>query len=153
MPLSASKKAFIPAIAICILTSIIVLRFGALILMLILLPAILAFFLDRDSRRSMFKIVAACNLSAALPFIVPIIEYSLKKKYAEVGLVMEQPISWVFVYCGGAAGWAMLYLSKFASKIVTLMHYEFSVAQLEKKQQLLIKEWGESIAEQDRKRK
>ena len=124
-----------------------VMRFGAIILVLTIIPSIVAFVLDSRPRKPNFKVIAACNLSAALPFIVPIISFSLKKQYSEAGQVMDDPMSWVFIYCGAAAGWGMLYLSKFVARIVTLMHYEYGISLLEKKQDLLVKEWGEGIVQ------
>lgn len=148
MKLSGRNKAFLPGIVFLSLMAIIVLRFGAIILVLTIIPSIVAFFIDRKPGRPTFKVIAACNLSAALPFIVPIIIFSLKKQYAEAGQVMESGMSWAFIYCGAAAGWGMLFLSTFIARIVTLMHYDYSIGVLEKKQELLVKEWGEDIIPQ-----
>lgn len=145
MALSASKKAFLPAIIVCSLTAIVIMRFGAIILVLIIMPMIMAYLLDQNPRKPMFKIISATNLAAAIPFIVPIIKFSLKRQYTEVGLVMENPMSWLFIYVGAASGWAMIQLAKFVSRVFTLMHYEYSIGVLEKRQQALLEEWGEGI--------
>lgn len=145
MALSARKKALLPGLAFLIIMAIFVLRFGAIILILTVLPTMLAFFLDHKPKKPMFKIIAACNISAALPFIVPIISFSLKKHYSEVGKLVDDPRVWVFIYCAAAAGAAMLFLSKIVARIITLMHYDYSVKLLEKKQDLLVKEWGDEI--------
>lgn len=145
MSLSARNKALLPGMIFLLLIIIFILRFGAIILILTVIPSIVAFFLDHQPRKPGFKIVAACNLSAALPFIVPIVDFSLKKQYSEAGMVMDDAMTWVFIYCGAGAGWGMIYLSKFVARVITLMHYEYGVSVLEKKQELLIKEWGDEI--------
>lgn len=145
MALSARKKALLPGIAFMIIMAIVVLRFGAIILILTVLPSMLAYFLDHKPRKPMFKIIAACNISAALPFIVPIVAFSLKKHYHEAGKIVEDPMVWAYIYCAAGAGAGMLYLSKIVARIITLMHYDYSVKLLEKKQDMLVKEWGENI--------
>lgn len=120
-------------------------RFGAIILALTIIPSIVAFYLDRTQGRPSFKVIAACNVSAALPFIIPIINFSLNKQYAEAGQVMDNPMSWLFIYCGAAAGWGMLFLSKIVARVLTLMHYAYAVDMLGKKQAILLKEWGEEL--------
>lgn len=147
MAISARSKAFLPGIIFMALILIVVMRFGALILALILLPMIIAFFFDHQKDKPLFKIIAACNLSSSLQFIIPIVQLSLERKFAEAGLVMDNPMSWAFVYCGSAAGWGILYLAKFGSRVVTLMHYDYSISFLQKKQEKLVQEFGESISQ------
>jgi hypothetical protein len=152
MKLSASNKALLPGMIFCGLGAIFVMRFGALILILTIIPSIVAFFIDRAPKKPSFKVVAACNLSAALPYIVPIINFSLKKQYSEAGMVMDDGMVWAFIYCGAAAGWGMLFLSKFVARVITLMHYDYGIKVLEKKQELLVKEWGEEIIDSTTRR-
>ncbi|MDX2073651.1 MAG: hypothetical protein SFX19_04715 [Alphaproteobacteria bacterium] len=149
MSLSSRNKAMLPGVIFLMLVTIFIMRFGAIILILTIIPSIVAFFMDRQPRRPHFKVIAACNISAALPFIVPIIDFSLKKQYSEAGAVMDDPMSWAFIYCGAASGWGMLYLAKFVARAVTLMHYEYAISMLEKKQAILLKEWGEEIGQPD----
>jgi len=150
--ISSRSRALLPGIIFTALLAIFYMRAGAIVLALTIIPAIVAFFLDRQPKRPTFKVIAACNLSAALPAIIPIIDFSLKKQYSEAGQVMDDPMSWAFIYCGAAAGWGMLYLAKFAARVITMMHYEYSVGVLEKKQELLVKEWGEDIIPNPAKR-
>lgn len=152
MSLSARNKALLPGMIFLTLIAIFILRFGALILILTIIPSIVAFFVDRRTHKPGFKIVAACNLSAALPFIVPIIDFSLKKQYSEAGMVVDSWQVWAYIYCGAAAGWGMIVLAKFVARVITLMHYEYGVGVLEKKQEILIKEWGDTIIPQNIKR-
>ncbi len=145
MSISARNKAFLPGLIFLLIGLIFVMRFGAMILILTIVPSILAFYIDHRPGRPSFKVIAACNISAALPFIVPIIDFSLKKQYSEAGQVMDSAQSWMFIYVGAAAGWGMLYISKFVARVITLMHYEYAVSMLEKKQAILLKEWGEEV--------
>lgn len=151
MKLSAANKAFLPGMLFMLLASIFILRFGAILLVIMLIPSLFTYFIDHQPRKPMFKIVAACNLSAALPFIIPLIEYSIKRQYNEAGQMMEEFKVWAFIYCGAAAGWGMLYLSRYVARIITLMHYEYAISLLEKRQDLLVKEWGEGITPQNKR--
>lgn len=146
MKLSSRGKALLPGLIFSAILAIFYLRFGALILMLTILPSILAYFIDHREGKPIFKIIAACNFSSALPFIVPIITHSLKKHYSEAGQVVEDPVVWLYIYCGALAGAAMFYLSKVVARMTTLMHYEYSIKVLEKKQDMLIKEWGDGVS-------
>jgi len=145
MKMSARNKALLPGMVFLVISAIFIMRFGALIVILTIIPSVIAYFIDHAPRKPNFKVVAACNLSAAIPFIVPIVGFSLNKQYSEAGQVMENPMTWGFIYCGAAAGWGMLYLSKVVARVITLMHYEYGIKLLEKKQELLVKEWGEEI--------
>lgn len=145
MALSARNKAMLPGVIFITLGVIVVMRFGALILFLTIIPSIVAFFVDRANGRPSFRVIAACNVASALPYIVQIIDFSLKGYYGEVGKVIDSPVIWARIYCGPAAGWAMLYLAKFVARIITLMHYEYAMGVLEKKQTILLNEWGEEI--------
>jgi hypothetical protein len=146
MKLSSRNKAMLPAMIFCIIGAVFYLRFGAIILLLTIVPSIVAYFVDHSEGRPMFKIVSACNLSAALPFIVQIVNFSLKKQYAEAGQVVDDPRVWAFIYFGAAAGYGMLFLAKLVARVVTLMQYDYKMNILEKKQELLVKEWGEEIS-------
>lgn len=147
MKISARKKAMLPGVIFLMIALIFIMRFGAMILVLTIIPSIIAYFIDHMPGKPSFKVIAACNLASAMPFIIPIIDFSLKKQYTEAGQVMDSLQSWMFVYGGAAGGWGILYLSKFVARVVTLMHYEYAINMLAKKQDILLKEWGEEIAQ------
>ncbi len=145
MALSARNKALLPGFIFLLICGVFVMRFGMMILVMMLIPSVLAFFIDRKVGKPSFKVIAACNISAALPYIVPIIQFSLKKHFSEVSQVVDDPMVWAFIYCAALAGWAMLYLAKIVARVVTLMHYDYSIKLLERKQEILVKEWGDDI--------
>lgn len=152
MKLSARNKALLPGAIFLVLWAIFIMRFGALIVILAILPSAIAYFIDRTPKKPNFKVVAACNISAALPFIVQIVNFSLKKQFSEAGQVVDNFSVWAFIYFGAAAGWGMLYLAKVVARVITLMHYDYGIKLLEKKQELLVKEWGEEIIQPAAKR-
>lgn len=145
MALSSRSKALLPGVIFMLICCIFVLRFGTMILLLFIIPSILAFLIDRKQGKPSFRVIAACNFSAALPYIIPILQFSLKKQYAEAGKVVEDPMVWAYIYAAAGAGWAMLYLSGIVARMITLMHYDYSIKLLEKKQEILEREWGEDI--------
>jgi hypothetical protein len=153
MKLSARNKALLPGMVFLVICGIIIMRFGALMVILTVMPAIIAYFIDHRPKKPSFKVVAACNLSAALPFILNVVDLSLQKQYSEAAQVLSDVMVWGYIYCGAAAGWGMLYLSKVVARVITLMHYEYGIKVLEKKQELLVKEWGEDIIPQQAARK
>ena len=145
MKLSTRNKALLPGLIFLMIGAVFYLRFGAIILLLTIVPSIVAFCIDQQPHRPMFKVSAACNISAALPFIVQIVNFSLKKQYTEAGQVVDDPRIWAFIYFGAVAGWGLLFLSKLVARFIMLMQYDYKMRFLERKQELLVREWGEDI--------
>ncbi|MDE3016262.1 MAG: hypothetical protein KGI29_04990 [Pseudomonadota bacterium] len=124
---------------------VVTLQLGVVFLLLALLPAMMAWFTDRDKGKPTFKVVAACNLAATLPSLAPILQATLHMRHYDVGPLMGDPANWLYVYSGAAAGWGLVYLCRFIALFVVTLMYEYHAASLENAQKRLVDEWGQQI--------
>lgn len=131
------------------LIGIVVLQIGFIFLILALMPTIVAFYTDTDRKRSIFKIVGSGNLAATLPTLIPMLKDAMRMKHYDIESVITDPMMWMFIYMGAAAGWAMIYICRFISRFVVTMTYEYNITNLKKQQKKLVDEWGEDIIRTD----
>jgi hypothetical protein len=124
---------------------IILLQFGFVFLLLALLPAIMAFFVDHHPGRPVFKTVLTTNFAATLPYLVPMLLTGLHFKYNDISAVITSPRIWLVVYGGAAAGWCLVYLCSFIARFLLIITYEYKTIALERFQKKLLDEWGQQI--------
>jgi hypothetical protein len=143
--ISIAQKAIpVLSIIVCILL-IGMLQMGFVFLMIALLPAMAAYYVDTTRGRIMFRTVFACNLAAAIPTIKPVFVSGLKFKNFDITATMADPKVWLFIYTGAAAGWAMVYTFRFVAKLALEIQYEFRADSLERMQKRLVEEWGPDV--------
>lgn len=143
---SGISKAYIPLLLTIAGVLIIVLQFGFIFLLLALLPAIVAYFIDNHQGKPIFKTVLACNFTGTLPSLVPMFKSGLEFQYHDVTSTMMNPRVWLFVYGGAAAGWGLIYLCRFIAHFILIIVYEYKVLSLERFQKKLVEEWGQQVA-------
>ena len=127
--------------------TVVLLNVGTLFLQLALMPSIVAYFADPDPRKNAFKIVFSGNISAALPTLLPMVKAMINMRKFDITSAMQDPLVWMFIYLGAAAGWALIYLCKYVARFVVAMSFEYNIHSLENVQQMLIEEWGKEITE------
>ncbi|NBO17615.1 MAG: hypothetical protein EBV03_00010 [Proteobacteria bacterium] len=127
--------------------TVVLLNVGTLFLLLALMPSIVAYFADPDPRKNAFKIVFSGNISAALPTLLPMVKAMINMRKFDITSAMQDPLVWMFIYLGAAAGWALIYLCKYVARFVVAMSFEYNIHSLENVQQMLIEEWGKEITE------
>lgn len=127
--------------------TVVLLNVGALFLILALMPSIVAYFVDIDPRKNAFKIVFSGNISAALPTLLPMVKATMNMRKFDISSAMQDPLVWLFIYLGAAAGWALIYLCKYVARFVVAMSFEYNIRSLENVQQMLIEEWGREITD------
>lgn len=138
----ALGKALLPVLGIGCVLGILLLRSGFIFLLLAMLPAVMAYYMDHTEDKSMFKTVLACNFAATLPTLMPMLQSS---KHYDIGNVMSTPMVWLFVYGGAAAGWCLIFLCRLVSRLFIVLIYEYKIAALERVQKKLVDEWGIQI--------
>jgi hypothetical protein len=149
--LRLGQKLILPlSIIVCILL-IGVLQLGFIFLILALLPSITAYFIDEDYEITNFRTIFACNLAATIPTLTPIFESGLKMKHYEVGSIIGNPHVWLFIYGGAAIGWAMIHFSSQVAYIFLDIQYKLRSSSLERAQERILEEWGESVKPQETK--
>lgn len=139
------NKAYLPLFLVVCLGLILMLNIGFIFLLLALLPTIVAFFIDDDGKKTTFKVVGAGNIGAALPSLIPMFKDGLGIKRFDYSSMMSDPSTWLFIYMGAAAGWGLIYLTRYIARFVVTMSYEYNVTNLKKQQRRLLEEWGPEI--------
>lgn len=138
-------KAFLPLFLVLSCALVVLLRFGFIFFLLAMLPTFVAFYIDREHKRAAFKVVGACNLAALLPTLTPMLKAGLAMKHYDVSSVLHDPGIWLFVYCGAAMGWCLVYLCRYIARFVVTLSYEYNIHSLENLQKHLVEEWGQQI--------
>ncbi len=142
------SKALLPILCIVSLLAVAILQKGSLFLLLALLPSVTAYFIDLRVGKPTFKIVLACNFAATLPILVPMIKtgIGLQKPAPSIDVISD-PTTWLFIYGGAAAGWALIFVCKMLAKLCVILSYKYRIATLERIQKRLIAEWGKDVQE------
>lgn len=138
-----SSKSLAPVLIAII--SVLVLQFGIIFLFLAMLPAGMTWFTDREKGKPIFKVVGACNLAATLPSLAPIVQATSHMKHYDVAPLLGDPVNWMYIYSGAAAGWGLVYLCRFVARFIVTLMQEFQITSLENAQTRLVDEWGQQI--------
>lgn len=143
--LRLGQKIILPLFIIVCVLLIAMLQLGFIFLILALLPSITAYFIDEDYEITTFRTIFACNLAATIPTLTPIFISGLKMKHYEVGSVISNPNVWLFIYGGAAIGWVMIHFSSQVAHIFLDIQYKLRLSSLEKAQERILEEWGDSV--------
>lgn len=119
---------------------IILLQIGFLFVVLGLLPAFIAYFLDNDPKKYLFKAIFYCNLSATLPYLSRAMMPDSGP--ASLELAMLAPRTWVIVYGSAFAGLLMVWLCRFLAYGTLTVTYTAREQFLTGTQEKLLDEWG-----------
>lgn len=123
---------------------IVTLSFGAVLFTLGMLPSFVASYVDSTEDRNHFRVVAACNFSGVLPFIVDLFrkgEITSDNVYS----LLFTPHVWLVMYGAAGFGWALVWLFPRAVHFVLQIVHSSSANSLREKQQQIVDEWGSEV--------
>ena len=140
-----SGKLLKPVLAVASLLFIVLLQYGFIFLLIALLPAIVAYFIDHTPGRAAFKVVVLCNVAAMLPSLMPMLNAAIRTEHVDAMRVMGDPFVWLTVYGGAAIGWGLIFLCRFIARFFVVLYFEYQVVSLERFQKKLLSEWGDQI--------
>jgi hypothetical protein len=143
--LKIGQKLIFPLMVLVSILLIAMLQMGFIFLLIALLPSIAAYFVDDEHDRITFRTIFACNLAATIPSITPVFISGLKMKHYDVNSMIASPNIWLFIYSGAAIGWCMVYFGKYIARTILEIQYKIKIAYLEKIQERLLEEWGDSL--------
>ena len=116
---------------------------SALILFIGLLPMIVAFFTDRNTKKTRAVTVGAMNLAGCAPFILEL--WTTEPTMDKAVSIIADPMAIIVMYSAAGVGyiidWAL-------TKITSNLMYQRGtsrVKDIEKRQQELIERWGEEV--------
>lgn len=139
------QKLAMPMFYVVMALAAVILQFGFIFLIVALLPAITSYFIDNTPGHGVFKTVLATNFAAAMPSLAPMVQAGVSFKYIDVWAIAANPRVWLTIYGGAAAGWCLIYLSRFIARFLLIIAYEYRIAAMERMQKKLADEWGEQI--------
>ena len=122
-----------------------VLKLGVIFILLAILPTIVAYFIDTTEGKQATRVVGACNLAATLPTVLPLFAAGIRMERIEIGPLMADPVNWLIIYGGAALGWLLVFFCRAISRFFIVVYLEYKIASLERFQQKLLDEWGQSI--------
>lgn len=134
---------FLLFIVSCVL--IVVLQFGFIFLLIAMLPAFVAYFIDTSRSKHKFQVVFFCNVAAVLPTLAPMFEASFHFQPYDITVLVSNPAVWLFIYGGAAIGWCMLYFSNHIAVYIIGARNDYVIHQIEDQQRWLVEEWGEQV--------
>lgn len=120
---------------------IVALSFGAVLFTLGMLPSFVANYVDGSEDRNHFRVVAACNFSGVLPFIVDLFrkgDITSDSVYS----ILFTPYVWLVMYGAAGFGWALVWLFPRAVHFMLQIVQASSANNLRNKQQQIVDEWG-----------
>lgn len=123
---------------------IVALSFGAVLVTLGMLPSFVASYVDGSKDRNAFRVVAACNFSGVLPFLVDLLrkgEITSDNVYS----ILFTPHAWLAMYGAAAFGWALVWLFPRGGHFALQIVQKSSANSLREKQQQIVDEWGSEV--------
>ncbi|MGE3714203.1 MAG: hypothetical protein AB7F82_06715, partial [Alphaproteobacteria bacterium] len=125
--------------------AVVVLRMGAIFVMLGLLPSLMAYYLDRDPNLATMKTVLTCNIASMLPILYPMIRAGFMFEPFNTYEVIMDPFNWLIAYAGAALGWSLILLCRIIARFLDALAYEYQIRELERTQKHLLQEWGTEL--------
>lgn len=144
-----AKKSSALRVILLVIISLVLIVFTKttyIFIVLMLLPAMVAYFVDKTDHRSNFHTIFACNLAGLLPYVMDIIARG-SPAVAMMDALGDVYV-WFVIYASAGFGYLLVWgCPKVASGLV----YGFNAGQIqriEQTQKKLIDEWGPEIEQQ-----
>lgn len=142
-------KLFLPVVIVLSIVGVFMLHIGYIFILLAMIPSFAAYYVDKGSSKSLFKTVAACNFSATIPAMAPMLSASIHNAPYEITKTIADPFVWLFIYISAAAAWGLSFLCKIVARYVVVLVFEYRIALLERAQKKLLEEWGTQLTEEN----
>ncbi len=144
----SSKKSWI-LLGIAMLALIPVLGSAVLIIVLGLLPAFVANYVDMSEDRNLAKAVLACNIAGVLPIISGLWRRGID--FDTMWQTLQDPNAWLVMYSSAAFGWLLIWFFPQAVYLILKMVQDNNIRVLKRRQQVIISEWGMQVDTSSRK--
>lgn len=119
------------------------LQAGFIFIILGLMPALVAYFVDGYTGKPTFKCVLFCNMSGMLPTFNDVLRS--ESAAATMQNLMGDGYTWFLVYGGAMCGYGLLLFARVFTQIALTVADQTRVEMLTKKQEQLTEEWGEDV--------
>lgn len=120
-------------------------RTGFVFLVIGMLPAIVAYYMDVSKHRYTFKSIFAANLSGMLPYITQIISHHASSSMLQE--IMGSSATWIVIYGSACLGWLLVFICPMISQIMVAGVHQAQLARYEWLQKKLESEWGQEVTQ------
>jgi len=139
---SVSWKTKLFMLVFCI-GAVLLLKQSAMLLMVGMLPAIVAYIVDMTPGQAWFKTVFCFNLAGVLPYVSDLYlqgsgSSALQRQLGDFGM-------WLVVYLTAGAGWLCLWLSGKATYRMMRFYTQYRIDNHQRKLKKLSEEWNLSL--------
>lgn len=126
-----------------------VLRTGFLLIIIGMLPAIIAHYMDVSRYRYTFKTILACNLAGILPSVVKLLEYGPRSGVMQE--IMANGNTWFVIYGAAFMGVCMIRLMPMVALVLINGLHGTQIVRLKHNQQRIETEWGQEVTQFSKK--
>ncbi len=117
-----------------------------ILLMLGLLPAWVAFIVDRGPGKAAGKCVMSLNVAGAAPYLVNLWTAGGAGQMDNAFIILTDPSAWLVMYGSATLGWLIYFGMPYLVGAIVEMRAEGRKGQLAKLRKAIVVEWGEEIA-------
>lgn len=118
---------------------------GFIFLVVALLPAIVASYVDSTPSRSRFHTVVACNLSGVVPYMAQILQDN-GTRGGYVTELMSDASTWFIIYAWAGFGWVLVYTTPILAKALITLLNQGKLAHYQSVKDRMVHEWGPEVA-------
>lgn len=130
---------------LCVLM-IVLLKASFVLLLVMMLPSIVAFYADTSEDRMEVTTITCNNFAGCLPYVV---ELSVNNgEWPMLSFFLSNPTVWLASYGMAALGYLLIRVCPHAYHYALLALHTSIVMNIEHKQEALVNEWGEAIKHQ-----
>lgn len=134
---------------LCLILLAFVLRYAVLLLLLGMLPAFVARYIDTSDDGNNARVILTCNFAGVLPFLLDLFKKGISSD--SVHGMLFNPTVWLTMYGAAAFGWALVWFFPKAVHFVMEMVQTSSINALNAKQQQIVDEWGLEVEKTSRR--
>jgi hypothetical protein len=139
------SKLFMPVVIVNCVVLALVMKLGFIFVLLAMLPTVAAYYIEQNNGKPAFKVIAACNLAAAMHTLLPMLSKAIQFEKIELLPIMTSPRIWLVIYGGAALGWCLIFICRYLARFIVIMYFDHQTTTLERFQKKLLEEWGAQI--------
>jgi hypothetical protein len=129
---------------------VVVLGFATMLVVLGMLPAFVASYVDTSPGRNAFRVILSCNFAGVFPFLMRLYDNGPPSSDEVYDLIFT-PYVWLVMYGSAAFGWGLVWFFPRASHYVLNRLQDTSIKALQDKQQAIVDEWGLEVESASRR--
>ncbi len=132
--------------ALLIITSLLmmgVLRTGFIFVIIAMLPAVVAYYIDITAERHRFKTIFACNLCGVLPYIEKMLYAGPSS--AVLQSIMGNVTNWMLIFGSALVGWLLSELCPMVAQVLVASMHQAQISRIERMQKKIESEWGPEV--------